>query len=109
MGNVVGDERGDKEIAVVIAGVQAQRQRMLGGLAGGLQQFRLELVGQEVVVLALVHQDVQLFLGLRNQRTGIVLFPGFFVGADVVAERLFAPGAVDRRADRRKRGNGLVD
>jgi hypothetical protein len=45
---VVFDEAGDEVVAVVVAGLQTQRQRMPAA-RGLAQRFRLELVGQEVV------------------------------------------------------------
>lgn len=39
----------DEVVPVVVAGVTAQRERLAGGRAGGLEQLRLELLGQELV------------------------------------------------------------
>ena len=54
---VIGDEGGDEEIAVVVALLHAQIQRHAGTLAGVAQQLRLQLELQELVLGALVDQD----------------------------------------------------
>jgi hypothetical protein len=58
---VITQKRGDEVIAVVVARLQAQRQRVFGGGACGLQQVGAELGGQKFVGFALVHQQRQLF------------------------------------------------
>ncbi len=47
MPDMVGNERLDEVVAVVIAGVAAQRQRLAGHLAGGLERFRMQLLLEE--------------------------------------------------------------
>ena len=56
---MVFDDAGDEVVAVVVAGMPAQRQRLAGGCAGGFKQVGVELVGQELVGLALVDLDVR--------------------------------------------------
>ncbi len=58
---VITQERGDEVIAVVVAGLHAQRQRVACGLARGGQQLGAQLRGQKFVGFALVHQQGQLF------------------------------------------------
>ena len=53
---VLADEAGDEVVAVVVPRLQAQCERMTGRLAGLLQQLGLELAGQEIIGIALVHQ-----------------------------------------------------
>ena len=103
MCDVVSDEAGDEEIAVVITCMQTQRQRMLGSKAGCLQQFRFQLLDQEGVGLALIHTDGQLILRLSTERNTVLLLPTALVAAQITAQRLVAPGTVHRRADWRKR------
>lgn len=55
VGDVLADETGDEVIAVVVAGLQAQGERMPGGLGRGAQQLGTQLGLQEVVGVALVH------------------------------------------------------
>ena len=57
MSQMFFDEAGDKEVAVVVARLQAQFQRMTGRLRRLLQGFGLELHGEEVVTVALIHQQ----------------------------------------------------
>ena len=76
MVDVVFNKRSNEEVAVIIAGMETQGQRMPGIVAGLLQHDRFQLWAQEIVLLALVHQDMQFFLRLRNQCAGIILLPG---------------------------------
>ena len=57
MTQVILDEAGDEVIAVVVASLPAQGQRMAVGLGGGFQAFRLQLCSQEIIAVALVDQD----------------------------------------------------
>jgi len=82
--DMVFDKRGNEEITVIITCLETQGQWMTGILAGLLQQYRFELAAQEIIVLSLVHQDVEFFLGFRDQGTGIVFLPVFTVVTDVV-------------------------
>ena len=66
MPQVFFDETGDEEIAVVVARLQTQCQRMTGQFGRLLQGFRLELGGEEIVAIALIHQQWQLFVSLRG-------------------------------------------
>ena len=52
VGDVLADEAGDEVVAVVVARLQTQGQRMAGGRAGLLQALRLQLGLQELVRLA---------------------------------------------------------
>ena len=53
---VLADETFDEIITVVVAGLQAQLQWMSCCSAGRLQQFRLQLRGEELIRIALVDQ-----------------------------------------------------
>lgn len=46
MRQVIGHEAGDEVVAVVVAGLHAQRQRVAGLVARGLQQLGPEVLGQ---------------------------------------------------------------
>ena len=54
---MVFDEARNEVIAVVVAGVAAQFERLAGGAAGFLEGFRIQLLGEEFVGQALVDQD----------------------------------------------------
>jgi hypothetical protein len=53
---VVFHHAGDEVVAVVVARVPAQDQRLAGVAAGGFKQMRVQLLGQEFVGLALVDE-----------------------------------------------------
>ena len=92
MAQVILDERADEEIAVVIAGLHAQRQRMTRRLRCGDQRLRLQLRLQEAVAVTLVDQDRQTLLRLADQRAGVPVQPAVLVRSQIAAERLLAPG-----------------
>jgi len=54
---VVVDKAGDKIIAVVVARLPAQGQRMPGPFGGRLQCLGFQLLGKEAVILALIDQQ----------------------------------------------------
>ena len=53
---VLVDDAGDEAIAVVVAGMAAQRERLAGSGAGGLERPAVQLVGQVLVGQQLVGQ-----------------------------------------------------
>ncbi|MNC29786.1 hypothetical protein D3C75_780500 [compost metagenome] len=75
-----------------------------------LQGFRLELLLEEVVAVALVHQQRRAFAGrgLGQQHAGIPLAPARTVFTQVAAESFLAPRAIHRVADRRERRHRSV-
>ena len=78
---VVTDETGDEVIAVVVAGLHPQRQRMPGFVARPAQALGLQLDGQELVGLALVDQQRQAFARVADQFARIPRTPRIAVGA----------------------------
>ncbi len=99
---VVLDEGLDEVVAVVVARPQAQLEGLPGGLAGLGQDLGFELLGEELVGAALVDQERGLG-GLRlDQFAGVVPALGLPVLAQIVAERLPAPGTLHGRGDRRE-------
>ena len=56
---VIVDHRGDEVVAVVIAGMAPQGQRLAGRRASGFEYFGEQLVGQEFVSQALIDQDAR--------------------------------------------------
>src|SRR5690606_41829716 len=97
---------GAKEVmAVVVAYMAAQSERLIGLFTRGLEGFGVQLVFQEIVSQALVNQDpLREGLGRRRHEFGSVV-PGPFVAVfpQIAAERLFTPGTAGRRCDGRKR------
>ena len=69
---VVGHEGGDEVVAVVVAGLEPQRQRLARDGADGLQPLGAELGGQEGVGLALVDQEVRRPRAVLDQGDRIV-------------------------------------
>ena len=55
---VIVDERGDEEVAVVVLLLTAQGQLLARFLARGLQQVRLELLFKERIIQALIDQNL---------------------------------------------------
>ena len=102
MSNVVADKRGDEVVAVIVAGLQAQLERVIIGLACRLEKIRFQLFGEEIVGVALVDEDCQALTGTGNQRRRIVVGPSRPVVAEIAAKGFFPPGAVHRRTNRRK-------
>ena len=52
---VILNEAGDEEVAVVVARLQAQLERVTGRFARGLQQFRLQLPREDFIAIALIY------------------------------------------------------
>jgi hypothetical protein len=57
MSQVVFDEGLDEVIAMVVARLHAQMERLARFLTGGLESLGLQLLGQEAVRFALVDKD----------------------------------------------------
>lgn len=108
MAQVVFDETGDEVIAVVVAVLHAQVERVSGSQCGDLQDLRFELGGQKLVAVALIDEDGQLFGGRGDELAGVPFSPLRAVFAKVTRESLFAPGHDHRVADRREGGKRLV-
>ena len=100
---VIFHEGGDGEVAVIVPRLNAQRQRPVA-LARQLgQPRRLQLIGQELVVIALVDQDRHFFRAAGQQMAAVVLQPLALVAAQIGGERLAAPRHLARVDDRRER------
>ena len=107
---VLGDERLDEVVAVVVARVAAKLKRLARPRAHFFEEIGVELGIEELVVLALVDEDWRAPRPGPDQRSGVVLRPGGLVVAQVAAERLFPPtdivtvrisGQMRRPSDRR--------
>src|SRR5262245_53710147 len=85
---MVAHESGDEIVAVVVAGLTAQRQRDVRSRTGSLQQLRAQLLGQELVGIAIIDQEARIFGAVFDQRHGVVRAPGVLVAAEIAAERL---------------------
>src|SRR5918992_1361052 len=84
----------DEVVAVIVALVPAQGQRLAGRSARLLQDAGVELLFEKLVGRALVHENgAAVGEGVfADELAGVVLAPCCFVRAEVVRERLFAPG-----------------
>ena len=81
---VLLDEAGDEEVAVVVTLAQVQFQCHAGTLAGLAQQFGLELGIEKRVGRALVDPQGRAAPAARgDQFGGVMLAPGLAVGAEV--------------------------
>ena len=105
--HVVSHERLDEPVAVVIARLHPQGQVLARGGSGLLECGRLQLHGQELVGVALVHEDRPGIGAAPQQRRRIPLIPRRPVRAEIAGERLLAPGHRRRVADGRKRRHRL--
>ena len=108
MADVVHDEAGDEKIAVIVAGLHAQGQGVFGRGTGFFEQCRFQLLLEEVVGLALVDQDREAFGGFGDQLASVIVAPLVPVRPEIVAQGLFAPGALHGRANRGEGGDRLV-
>ena len=100
------DEAGHEEVAVVVAGLTTQDQRVIQLGADRLQALRLELLLEELITLALLDEQL-LTLGaalarLLDQLAGVPLRPLGAVIAEIAAEGFLAPRAGHRIDDRRE-------
>jgi hypothetical protein len=64
---------GDEVIAVVVTGLHAYFNRVLGGATGFLNQVRHELLFKEVIRCTLIDQYGSMLGGLTQQHTGVVV------------------------------------
>src|ERR1700733_9907302 len=109
---VILDEAGDEVVIVTVALVAAQLQRLAGADAGLLQQLRQQLtLRQELVGQPLVDQQLrkQRRAACADQLHRVVARPGGRVLAEIARQRLAAPRAAGRRADRCEGGDRAVD
>lgn len=66
---------GDEVIAVVVAGLHAQLQRVLCSIAGLAQKVGLQLGDQKLIGIALVDQQGQALFGAVDELARIPVFP----------------------------------
>src|SRR3712207_3294476 len=103
-------EGGYEVVAVVVALVPPEAQGLVGLSARALENLRVELLIQELVRCALIHEYAAAVgeRALADQLARIVLAPFFLVGAKVSRERLLAPRRARRRGYGGKRGDASV-
>jgi hypothetical protein len=99
-GELVGHEGRDEVVAVVVTLLHPQGQGDAGSAAGVGQQLRAELLGQEIVRLALVDQQVGQARAVLDQRDRVVTAPCLRVGAEIAGKRLVPPRHLARCDDR---------
>jgi hypothetical protein len=99
----------DEVIAVVVAVVIADLEIEAALGAGFLEQFGVQLLGEERVVVALVDEDRPPVPGICHRArylAGIVFLPAHRVAAQVIAERLAPPRGIQGRGNGRERRQG---
>src|SRR5687767_13815674 len=99
MAQVVLDEGRDEVIAVVVARLAAQRQRVACILACLLETLGHQLLLQKRVRKALVHEDRRPAGDARqcaDELAGVVFLPELALRAEVSREGLLAPWTVHR-------------
>ena len=95
--DVVADEAGDEVVAVVVARLQAQGQRVARLGSGSLQQFRLQLALQEFVRIALIDEQRQRLACLPDQLDRVPGLPCLAIVAQVGAWEDEVRPLVERR------------
>ena len=84
---VIFDERRDEEVAVVIAFAQAKVERNARPLAGVLQELRLQLALQELILRPLIDHDWRPGpAAIFDQRGCVVFAPASPVSAEITAQ-----------------------
>src|SRR5207237_49064 len=101
-------ECGYEIIAVVVAGLTAEQQWNLRLRAGALQKLGAKLLGQELIGVADIDQQIREPSTVLDERDGIVSAPSRTVIAEIPAERLDAPWHLRRRDNRRKGAGGAI-
>src|SRR5690606_22024405 len=100
--------RRDEVVAVVVALVATEPERLSRLLARLGEQLRPELSLEELVGGALVDEELERKLTRRDERRRVVLRPLVRVRAEVPAEGLLPPGHLRRGHDRRERRDARV-
>src|SRR5690606_27678291 len=77
MPQMIINKAGDEVVAMVVPRLPTQRQRMPRSGGGRFQSLGLELLSEEVIRIALIHQQRQPLRRIGNQLTGIPLLPLF--------------------------------
>src|SRR5688500_1631476 len=108
MAQVIVHEGRDEEVAVVVALVDAQLERLSRAGACRLEELGLELALEELVAGPLVDEELARKRALREQRDRVVFGPAVPSFAEVARERLLPPGHLARRHNRRERRNRSV-
>jgi hypothetical protein len=89
---VIADEGLDEVVAVIVPGVAAQLELLAGVPARSLEEVRVELLGEELVVQTLVDEDRGAAPARSDQLACVVGLPPRPVVAEVTAEGLVPQG-----------------
>src|SRR5689334_1364767 len=105
---MIAQNAGDEVVTVVVLCVHAQCERMPGGAARCLQQMGPKLRRQELVRIALIHEQGQA-LGCRAyELERIPRFPGVPILAQIGREGLLSPWNLHGRNNRRERRDAAI-
>ena len=102
---VILHEGGDEIIAVVVTRLKPQHQRDAGHFAGRVEQSGTKLFGQELILLALIHQQFRQMRPVFDQRDRVMLAPACRIFAEIARKHLLAAGNLRRRDDGREGGD----
>ena len=100
VGNVIRHESLDEVIAVVVAGLHPERQRLSRFLARIRKQMRAQLLDEKLVRITLVDENFRAPGASFHQLGCVVGTPERLVLAKIVGESLQSPGASGWRANR---------
>src|ERR1700682_71228 len=94
MAQVIPHEGLNEVVAMIVARLHAQAERLarLGGGRG--ENFRQQLLGQKLIRRALIDEDRPRKRPARDQLAGVVLAPTLGIRSQIIGERLLAPGSL---------------
>ena len=95
---VVGDEARNEKIAMIVAGVTAQRQRLTGCLSSRFKVIEQQLFGQKFIGQALVDQQRWEPAAGFDQGRGVMLRPCAAVIAQVYVSARIEPHLIEINA-----------
>src|SRR4051812_33139952 len=102
-GDVIGDERLDEPVRVIVSRMAAQGEALTGGAGGRLERLGAQLPVEKLVGEPLVNENLAAARGAPEQHARVVRLPPRTIGAEVAAERLLAPRYRHRVGDRCER------
>src|SRR5260221_10889030 len=78
-------------VAVIVARLHAQAERLTRLCGGRGEYFRHQLLGQKLIPGALIDEDRSRKRPARDQLAGVVLAPTLGIRPEIIGERLLSP------------------